>query len=219
MISIEVAAAVTHSGCLHFSRAPNLCCLSLYVRFILCRRYHSRDSRFQSLPAVGHPVAARHRRRSAFIQFLQIAQYSEHVSNCLAILRDNKPQRERLSQLVRLYEGPVPARHAGPREHNDTLLPVAENMLYALNPSLVPGALVSFLPQSLTRIWLRRPIVLSQERPSLLSINRAQKVRSNEGNAKLWMRADGQNRGRSARVELGTVRKHGGKGQGRKLRK
>lgn len=143
MISIEVAAAVTHSGCLHFSRAPNLCCLSLYVRFILCRRYHSRDSRFQSLPAVGHPVAARHR-QSAFIQFLESAQYSDHMSNCLAILRDNKLQRERLSRLDRLYEGPVPARHTGPREHNDTLCPVAESMLYVLNPSLVPDALVSF---------------------------------------------------------------------------
>lgn len=140
MIPPRSGAAVTHSGCSHFSRAPNLCWLPLYVRFILCRR----DSRFQSPPAVGHPVAARHRRPSAFIQFLRIAQYSDHVSNCLATLRDNKLRRERLSQLDRLYEGPVPARHAGPREHNDTLCPVAESMLWALNPSLVPDAFFSF---------------------------------------------------------------------------
>jgi hypothetical protein len=92
-------------------------------------------------------------------------------------------------------------------------------MFYALNPRLVLEASSAFLPQSLTRVWLRRLIVLSQERPSLLSINRAQKVRPNEGNAELWMRADGQNRGRSARVVLGTAKTRGGKGQGRKLRK
>jgi hypothetical protein len=92
-------------------------------------------------------------------------------------------------------------------------------MLQVLNPSLVLEASSAFFA-SIPNTRLATSFDSTLSGNAFFALNQpGAKVRPNEGNAELWMRADGQNPGRSARLVLGTAKTRGGKGQGRKLRK